>query len=170
MKTTLILLAAVIAFACVETAPAQDAPKSDTATATSPVKPAPVPSQDELEATFKATLTKATLKGRWCSIKDGQLGPEKEDKYTINSVLKIGGDRWLINARIQYGTKDIVAPIPVQVKWAGDTPVITLDKVGLAGSGEYSARVMIYDKTYAGIWSGGDHGGLLNGVITAQKE
>ena len=127
-------------------------------------------SQEELEANFKTTLTKATFKGRWCSIKDGLLGPEKEDKYSIRSVTKIGGDMWLISARVQYGKNDFVAPIPVQVKWAGDTPVITLDKVSVGGSGEYSARVLVYQKTYAGTWSGGDHGGLLNGVITVEKE
>lgn len=128
------------------------------------------PSQDELEATFKATLTKATFTGRWCSIKDGKLGPEQDEKYSINGVTKLGGDVWLVTARIQYGKTDLVAPIPVQVKWAGDTPVIIVDKFGLPGSGTYSARVLIYDKTYAGTWSGGDHGGLLNGLITSQKE
>src|SRR6266704_2552597 len=79
---------------------AQDTPNSD-ATKKPPQKS--IPSQQELEATFKATLTKATFKGRWCAIKDGQLGPEKEDKYSIRSVTKIGADMWLINARIQYG-------------------------------------------------------------------
>ena len=123
-----------------------------------------------MEANFKATLTKALFKGRWCSVKDGQLGPEKEDKYSIRSVTKIGADMWLINARVQYGKNDFVAPIPVQVKWAGDTPVITLDKVAVAGSGEYSARVVIYEKTYAGTWSAGDHAGLLSGVIAVDKE
>ena len=98
------------------------------------------------------------------------LGPEKEDKYTILGVTKLGGDVWLINARIQYGKQDFVAPIPVQVKWAGDTPVIVVDKVPVPGGGTYSARVLIYEKTYAGTWTGGDHGGLLNGVITNQKD
>jgi hypothetical protein len=130
----------------------------------------PKPTQEELEAKFKATLTKATLSGRWCGLKDGKLTPEKEDKYTIISVAKLGGDAWIIHSRIQYGNKDFVAPIPVQVKWAGDTPVITLDDVGMPGGGNtYSARVLIYDQTYAGTWSGGDHKGLLNGVITNEK-
>jgi len=127
-------------------------------------------SQAELEAKLKATLTKATLTGRWCGIKEGKLTPDKEDKYTIVSVAKLGGEAWIIQARIQYGNKDFVAPIPVLVKWAGDTPVITLDDVGMPGGGSaYSARVIIYDKTYAGTWSGGDHQGLLNGVITNEK-
>src|SRR5687768_1211217 len=91
----------------------------------------PIPSREELEATFKATLTQATLSGRWCSVKDGQLGPEREDKYTIVDVTKLGGDVWLVKSRIQYGKTDIVAPIPVRVKWAGDTPVITVDDVSV---------------------------------------
>ena len=126
--------------------------------------------QEELEAKFKTTLTKATFNGRWCALKDGELGPEKEDKYTILGVSKLGGAVWVINARIQYGKKDITAPIPVQVKWAGDTAVIIVDDVGVPGSGTYSARVMIYNNTYAGTWSGGDHGGMMSGVITNEKE
>src|SRR5690349_21634485 len=46
-------------------------------------------SQEELETKFKATLTDATMSGRWCSINKGKLGPEKEDKYTIVSISKI---------------------------------------------------------------------------------
>jgi hypothetical protein len=129
----------------------------------------PKPTQEELEAKFKATLTKATMSGRWCGIKDGKLSAEKEDKYTIVSVNKLGGEAWIIHARIQYGNKDFVAPIPVFVKWAGDTPVITLDNIGMPGGNSYSARVLIYDKTYAGTWSGGDHAGLMNGIITNEK-
>jgi hypothetical protein len=137
-------------------------------------KPSPQPggekkaTPEELEAVFKTTLTKATLAGRWCSIKDGELGPEKEDQYTIVSVTKLSADAWLINAKIKYNQKEFVAPIPVQVKWAGDTPVLIVDKLPLPG-GVYSARVLIYEHTYVGTWSAGDHGGLLKGVITNAK-
>jgi hypothetical protein len=149
-------------------APAQDAPKPAAAAGTASEKPKQT--QEELEETFKNTLTKATLTGRWCLVQDGKLTPEKEDKYTITAVNKIGGDMWLIHARIQYGKKDISAPVPVQVKWAGDTPVIVVDKIPIPGSGTYSARLLIYEKTYAGTWSGGDHRGLMSGLITNEKE
>ncbi len=129
----------------------------------------PKPTQSELEATFQQTLSNATLAGRWCAIQDGKLSPEKEDKYTIVNVAKLGGDAWIVNARVQYGNKDFVAPIPVQVKWAGDTPVITLDDVGVPGGHSYSARVLIHGQTYAGTWSGGDHAGLMSGVISRNK-
>src|SRR6185436_20417439 len=166
MKSTFATLTSTLVLAVAMNVFSQETPKPSGTK--QPEKPKA--SQEELEAKFKTTLTKATMSGRWCSIKDGQLGLEKEDKYTIISVNKVGGDVWMINARIQYGKKDITAPIPVQVKWAGDTPVIIVDNVGVPGGGNYSARVLIYDNTYAGTWTGGDHGGLMNGVITHPKE
>lgn len=129
----------------------------------------PGPSAEELEAKFTAALTKATMTGRWCLLKDGKLSPDKDEKYTISSVKKTGDGEWTISARIEYAGLSIDAPVPVQVKWAGDTPVIIVNNLGLPGTAKYSARVMIYGDTYAGTWSGGDHGGLLHGVITREK-
>ena len=154
---------------------AQDQKKSDSTekqkeTPSQPITEKARLTTEQLEARFKTTLTKATMAGRWCAIKDGALGPEKEDKYTIIGVTKMSGDMWVINARIQYNQKDMVAPIPVQVKWAGDTPVIIVEKLPMPGGGTYSARVLVFEHTYAGTWSGGDHGGLLNGIITNEKE
>jgi hypothetical protein len=133
---------------------AADAPKTNAA-----------PDRATLEARFKETLAGCTFNGRWCLIKDGKLGQERSEKYTIEGATKSGGDVWLIYARIQYGDKDVKVPVPVQVKWAGDTPVITLDKVAIPGLGAYSARVLVYEGTYAGTWSADDHGGMLHGVI-----
>jgi hypothetical protein len=119
-----------------------------------------------LEARFRATMEKATLVGRWCSIRDGEMGLEQEDRYTILGATKVGGDLWLIHARIQYGQREFVAPLPVQVRWAGDTAVMVVDGLAMpGGTREYSARVLVYGDTYAGTWSGGDQAGLLKGVI-----
>ena len=68
-------------------------------------------------------------------------------------------------ARIQYGEKDVTLPIPLPIRWAGDTPVIVVDNVPLPGFGTVSARVMFFDGHYAGYWKHGDHGGHLFGVI-----
>jgi hypothetical protein len=127
-------------------------------------------SPQELEAKFKSMLTNATLSGRWASIKDGTLGPEKEDKYHIVSVGKISGDSWVVNAKIKYNDREFVAPLPVKIKWAGDTPVIIVDNLTMPGGNRsYSARVMFYEHTYSGTWSAADHGGMLYGVISSQK-
>ncbi|GEP42833.1 hypothetical protein BGE01nite_21240 [Brevifollis gellanilyticus] len=126
--------------------------------------------QEALEAEFIKTMTNATMSGRWSGIKEGELTPEKTDSYEIISVSKVSGDNWLINARIRYGKLDLVAPIPLQVKWAGDTAVICVTDMLIPGSGTYSARVLIYKGTYAGTWSGGGHGGLMSGLIAPTKK
>ncbi len=122
------------------------------------------------ETKFKELLTKATLTGRWASVNEGELGPEQEDRYFIVSAAKVKDDSWIIQARMKYREQEIVVPIPVQVKWAGDTPVIVVDNLSIPGGGTYSARVLFYEKTYAGSWTGTRRGGLLNGIITNQTE
>lgn len=134
----------------------------------------PTPSAAELEKKFKETLTACTMSGHSCTVKEGQLGPERADQYHIVSVEKTSGDNWTLNARMKYGGQEIVVPIPVQVKWAGDTAVIIVNDLRFPGAAGYSgtaytARVLIHGNTYAGTWSGGDHGGMLNGLIGPDK-
>ena len=56
------------------------------------------------------------------------------------------------------------------VKWAGDTPVISLTNKAIPGFGTFTARVMFYGDEYAGTWSGGSHGGLMWGKIVKITE
>lgn len=123
---------------------------------------------NELETKFQQTLEKCLFVGRWCLVKDGKLTPHKDEKYTITGAKKMKGDQWVVFSRMQFGKTDVTVPVPVQLKWAGDTPVITLDKMFIPGVGTYSARVVVYDDTYAGTWSGDGYGGLLSGLITKQ--
>jgi len=124
------------------------------------------PALSELEKKFQETLSNSTLVGRWRLAKGGKLGDEKEDKYTISSVTKVGSaDLWVIGARIQYGGKDVTLPVPVKVYWAGDTPVISITNAGIPGLGTYTARVMVYGDYYTGTWSAPDHAGFLSGCI-----
>ena len=151
---------------------AQDAPGSPSKESPEqPTAPAEAPATDRqvLESKFKLTLTKATFTGRWTGIDDGKLTAEKEDRYYILGVTKISADNWIIRARIQYGTRDFVVPIPIQVQFAGDTPVLIVDDVGVPGGNKYSARVLIYGNTYAGTWSGPNVAGLLSGLITHES-
>ena len=56
-------------------------------------------------------------------------GPLQKEEYTILSAKKLEqGDYWLLKARVKYGNKDITLPMPLEIKWAGDTPIITLTK------------------------------------------
>lgn len=125
----------------------------------------PATDKPALEQKFKETLTKSIFEGRWCLIQDGKLTDERNEKYTIQSANKVGEDSWIIFARIQYGNKDVLVPVPVEVKWAGDTPVISITNLAIPGLGTYTARVVVYDRTYAGTWSGGKNAGMLHGLI-----
>jgi len=124
--------------------------------------------QEELEKKFEESLHGATLQGHFTSNRDENGAQPKEDKYTIESVKKMQGDVWLFTARIQYEKHDVTLPLPLRVVWAGDTPVITLDKFPVPGMGSFTARVMIFDGKYAGMWDGGNHGGLLFGKIVKE--
>ncbi len=157
-------LLANLSLASLLTAPAQEKPAEKPAAAAT-AKPEAQPSADDLEAAFVKTLANVLFKGQWCLIDKGALGEAKPEQYEIVGVMKTGGDRWVINARIEYGKINLVAPVPVQVKWAGDTPIIIVNKFTLPGAGTYSARVMIFENTYSGTWTAGDHGGLLHGLI-----
>jgi hypothetical protein len=161
MKLTLALLISATALASAQDSPKPVAPEKPKAAAAKPAL-----TQDELEAKFIATLSRATMTGRWCLVQDGQLTPEREEKYTIVGAKKLEGDSWMIGSKMNYGGREMIMPIPVKLKWAGDTPVITVDNLKIPGGGTYSARVLVYDHTYAGTWSGGDKVGLLSGMIT----
>ena len=116
-------------------------------------------------AAFEKLLSQAKLVGRFTVLgKDGGAG--KKEEYTISSVKKMPqGGFWLFNARLKYGGTDMTLPLPLEVKWAGDTPVITLTETTIPGLGTFSARVVIHGGQYAGIWKHGKHGGQMFGVI-----
>ncbi len=120
------------------------------------------PDRATLEKQFEKTLSDVTLVGHFV-IEGEDDGALKEDKYTISKVTKLQGDYWLFQVRIQYGGRDVTLPLPLRVKWAGDTPVITVTDAAIPGLGTYTARVGIYRSKYAGTWSGKDHGGQLFG-------
>ena len=128
------------------------------------------PALNPLEEKFVSALTGATLAGRWRLVKDGKLGQEADERYSISSVQKLAGDLWLIGARIQYGGKDVTLPVPVRVNWAGDTPVISVTKAAIPGLGTYTARVLVYEGSYAGTWSASDHQGFLSGLLERPAE
>ncbi len=123
-----------------------------------------------LEKEFERTMSGAQLVGSFTQSDDPD-GTPKRDRYTIQEVRKVKDDVWIFKARIEYGGRDLTVPIPLHVKWAGDTPVITLTDLAIPGLGTFTARVLIYRGQYAGTWSGGDHGGHLFGnVVPAEGE
>lgn len=128
------------------------------------------PKQAKLEQEFTEQMKGVYLKGFFTLLGREQAGL-KEEKYTISSVEKLKGTKWLFNVRIQYGKNDAVLPLALDVIWSGDTPVITLTDMLIPGFGTFTSRVMIYRGQYAGTWDGGKepdgrpHGGHLFGVL-----
>ena len=131
---------------------------------------AAAPSRDELIKRLETDLTNVKLIGRFTVAGREDREPRPEE-YTISSAMKLpDGDLWLIKARIKYGDKDTTVPMPLEIKWAGDTPVITLTDLAIPNLGTFTARVVIYDNRYAGTWQHGKVGGNLFGKIEKVKE
>jgi len=123
------------------------------------------PATAERYAAFEKSLSGVRLVGHF-TMTGLEQGALKKEEYEIRGVKKMpNGNMWLFQTRIRYGTHDLTIPLPLQVEWAGDTPVITLDNLTIPGLGTYGARVVIHDKRYAGTWSHGDVGGHLFGAI-----
>jgi hypothetical protein len=156
MKTAATVLGTMVICFCASASSGQQPPAV-------PPQPA-VPDQAALDKQFEETLSGAVLDGAFTVAGRENQAPRRE-KYTITKVSKLQNDYWLFQSRIQYGDHDVTLPLPLQVKWAGDTPVITLTDMMIPGLGTYTARVVIYRGQYAGTWSGADHGGHLFGQI-----
>lgn len=123
-----------------------------------------------LYAKFKKLLTGAKLTGRF-TVDGKPMDRLTDETYEIESVEKTPDDDvWIIKARIKYGKHDRVFPCPVEVKWAGKTPVITLDDMTIPGMGTFGARVVFHKDKYAGTWQHDSVGGHMFGVIEFAKE
>ncbi len=118
-----------------------------------------------LEKTFAESMSGVTLTGHYTlgEIRGDKMPPA--EKYNISKVTKLDGDFWQFDVNIAYADHDLTVPLKLEIKWAGDTPVVTLTKYTIPLLGTFTARVLFYDNQYAGTWSGGDHGGQLFGKI-----
>jgi type II secretory pathway pseudopilin PulG len=123
-------------------------------------------SEVERNRAFAQSMAGVTLAGESTRLnRQGVSGPER---YHIDSVTHLSGDTWLFRTRLKYHDNEIPVPIPLTVKWAGDTPVITLTDLAIPGVGTYTARVLLYRDQYAGTWSGEKSGGQLFGKIVRE--
>ncbi len=115
------------------------------------------------EKLFQEQMTNVVMAGFYSH---GDKAELKEDRYVIERISKLKDDIWKFEARVQYNKKDMKIAINVPVKWAGDTPVISLTNYAVPGFGSFSARVVIYDGAYAGTWGDSKHGGKMFGKLS----
>jgi hypothetical protein len=130
----------------------------------------PTRSQAELEQAFTNTLSGAMLVGHFTDSSEKSPFSPHEERYFLQRVRKLESGLWLIQARIQYGEHDLTLPLTLPIEWAGDTPVIQVNKLPIPGLGTFSARVLIHEGYYAGYWRAVDHGGHLFGLIERIKQ
>ena len=132
----------------------------------------PQPEALELNAAekqFQEALNNVTLIGFFTQ---GDTAELHDDKYVIERVTKVKEDTWKFEARIQYNKKDFKVAMPLPVKFAGDTPVISLTNFAVPGFGSFTARVVMYNGAYAGTWGAAGangHGGKLFGKIVKNE-
>jgi hypothetical protein len=134
------------------------------------------PTTAEREADLTAMLSGATLEGSFTVSGRGDANEDApkltNDKYTLGEVKKVDAAKnlWVFPTRIQYSDKDFTIPLTLPIEWAGDTPVVVVDNVGLPGMGTFSARVLFFNDHYAGYWQHGDSTGNLFGTIHRAKQ
>jgi hypothetical protein len=162
MKRIVCISSVVVSVALLSLVRAADEPAKTQAAA------AKVLDRADLEKEFAESMSGATLVGYFTT--NGNEGKGlAEEKYKLKTVKKLEkGDYWLFE--YQYGDKGVAIPLPLEMKWAGDTPVITLTDAAIPGVGTFTARVLFYRGEYAGTWSAKDHGGKLFGKIVKDDE
>jgi hypothetical protein len=149
--------------------PVEAVKKTDDTTKAAAAAQKPLPTDPEER--FKLLFNRSYLSGRWAPLRDGVLGEERGgDKYHIVSVVKGEGDNWIISAKMKYGEREFVMPIPVKMQFTGDVAILTVDNLAIPGGGTYTARLLIYERTYSGTWKGQRGGGMLYGTITSGTE
>lgn len=148
-------IACLILFCIAPLAMAQD----EAATESSPAV-----EMSDAEQAFADKMSGAALTG-FFSV-DGRLNDTpREESYTLKSVRKVEGEKWIIEAAMTYKNVQVPIPVPVNVRWAGDTPMIQLTDLTIPFLGEgFTARVLFYGDRYAGTWSHGRVGGHLWGL------
>lgn len=165
--TALVLIGAVSCLA--EEKPG--APASPQDAPTGEREPAESQELTERERQLIKMLSGATLEGSFTNTSRADDATKlSREKYTLGEVRKLGDKLWLIPARIEYGDKDVTLPITLPIEWAGDTPVVVVDNLGLPGFGSVSARVMFFADHYMGYWQHGASGGHLFGTIRHGKQ
>jgi hypothetical protein len=123
----------------------------------------PAPTLNDSEKKFQAMMENATLVGYYTL---GDRADLKADQYRIEHITKLKEDTWNFEAHFQTGQRDMKMTLPIPVKFAGDTPMISLTNLSVMGMGPFSARIVFYDGAYAGTWSANaDHRGVMFGKI-----
>ncbi len=117
---------------------------------------------NEHELNFQKMLKGKVLMGNFSVIKDGKESEPKKDHYKIVDLKKSDHGSWVFT--FEYGDRPAI-PFALPVKWADDTPMISMTQMALPGIGTFSCRVLFHEGQYAGTWRHGDVIGNMWGVV-----
>jgi hypothetical protein len=127
---------------------------------------------EAMENQFSAMLKGATLKGTWAAVGPVGLGEDKQDGYQIVEAKKVKGDKWVMVSRFEYKGQQMDIPVPVVIKFAGDTAVMILNDLPTGDGATWSARILFHNDVYTGSWweSTRKKGGILSGIVSREAE
>lgn len=91
--------------------------------------------------------------------------PDKPSPYRIVGWQQRGPGALTALAVFGAGPLSMPVPVPVQLDWAGEVPVLRLSEVRIPGIGTYSATWFFHGDRFAGTWQGTGHGGHFFGDI-----
>jgi hypothetical protein len=118
----------------------------------------------DAERQFTERMAGSSLVGSF-TIAGREDRPARPERYDISSVEKVGDDLWRFNARMRYGDVDTTLPFVVPMRFAGDTPMISMTDQTIPALGTFSVRVFFYGDRYSGTWQHGTFGGHMFGRI-----
>ena len=121
------------------------------------------------ERQFTERMAGASLVGRF-TITGREDRPARPERYDISGVEKVGEDLWRFNARIRYGDVDTTVPVAVPMRFAGDTPMISMTDHSIPGLGTFTVRLFFHGDRYSGTWQHGEYGGHMFGKIEKTGE
>ena len=89
----------------------------------------PLESLSELERGFAERMQNVVLTGHY-TLKGRERRDDKPERYEITRVAKVGEHRWRFDVHMTYGSVDMTLPVVVPIRWAGDTPIVTITDIG----------------------------------------
>ncbi|HVC99446.1 MAG TPA: hypothetical protein VND64_37615 [Pirellulales bacterium] len=123
----------------------------------------------EMEKEFAKAMSGATLRGLATTVRAGSVVGQNPDEYTLGDVTKVD-DRGRWKFEFRTGDDRLLKTPPLDVHWAGETPVIVFSDIRIKGrQGTFSAKLLIDDDQYVGTWSDGKSGGHMFGTIVYVK-
>ena len=119
----------------------------------------------DAERQFVERMRGASLIGNFTVEGRGSNRTPREDRYDIESVEKVGDNLWKFNAGMKCCGVNGVIPVVVPMRFAGDTPMISITDLTIPTLGTFTARVFFHGDRYSGTWQHGKFGGHMSGRI-----